>query len=144
MRTMQEAWVKSTRTAYSLSGHSDCCRFLLDGSSIVLCPNPAFLSKFISEFNLSQSVEMRSLSSSGGDQEVKQCQSMLCPVRALSEYIQCTQAISSQCGNVLTTVIWAGSCQSLGFPTGLSGQYSRHTVCGLRCFCTVQCLGALD
>ena len=75
----------------ALSVHSDCCRFSPDGSSVVLRPNPAFLPKVFSEFHLSQSVELRSLPPSGGDGETEQ-QSVLCPVRALTEYIRRTQA----------------------------------------------------
>ncbi|KAK0155025.1 hypothetical protein N1851_002643 [Merluccius polli] len=60
-----------------------------DGSSVVLRPNPAFLPKVFSKFHLSQSVELRSHPSSG---ETEQRQSVLCPVRALTEYIRHTQA----------------------------------------------------
>ncbi|KAK0131202.1 hypothetical protein N1851_034107 [Merluccius polli] len=77
----------------ALSVHRDCCRFSPDGLSVVLRPNPAFpVQGFFPSFHLSQSVELRSLPSSGGDGETEQRQSVLCPVRALTEYIWRTQA----------------------------------------------------
>lgn len=78
---------------HALSVHDDCCRFSPDGSSVVLRPNPAFLPKVLTEFHLSQSVELRSLSSPSVGEEVEQDQSALCPVRALTMYIRCTEAV---------------------------------------------------
>lgn len=49
--------------------------------AVVLRPNPAFLPKVLTDFHLSQSVELRFLSASAADQLA------VCPVRALSEYI---------------------------------------------------------
>lgn len=46
---------------HALSVHGDCCWFLPHGSRVVLHPNPAFLPKVLTEFHLSQSVELRSL-----------------------------------------------------------------------------------
>ena len=56
---------------HALSVHGDCCRFSPDGSSVVLRPNPAFLPKVLTDFHLSQSVELRSLSSSNAGEEVE-------------------------------------------------------------------------
>lgn len=78
---------------HALSVHGDCCRFSSDGSSVFLRPNPAFLPKVLTEFHLSQSVELRSLSPPDDGEDVEQGQSTLCPVRALTEYIRRTQAI---------------------------------------------------
>ncbi|XP_029924002.1 uncharacterized protein LOC115371027 [Myripristis murdjan] len=78
---------------HALSVHGDCCRFSSDGSSVVLRPNPAFLPKVLTEFHLSQSVELRSLSPPDDGEDAEQGQSTLCPVRALTEYIRRTQAI---------------------------------------------------
>lgn len=72
---------------HALSTHSDCCTFSPDGSAVVLRPNPAFLPKVLSDFHLSQSVELRSISSSAAAQRA------LCPVRALSEYVCRTQSL---------------------------------------------------
>ena len=76
---------------HALSVHGDCCRFSPDGSSVVLRPNPAFLPKVLTDFHLSQSVELRSLSSSNAGEEVED--TTLCPVRAVTAYIQRTQAV---------------------------------------------------
>ena len=58
---------------------------------MVLRPNPAFLPKVLTDFHLSQSVELRSLSSSNAGEEVED--TTLCPVRAVTAYIQRTQAV---------------------------------------------------
>ncbi|KAK0136861.1 hypothetical protein N1851_026944 [Merluccius polli] len=115
--------ITSTRRVSELQAllvHSDCCRFSPDGSSVVFRPNPAFLPKVFSEFHLSQSVELWSLSSSGGDGETEQHQSVLCPVRALTEYIRHTQAArkTGSSSSVLMPVAWVDPCQSLDCPTG--------------------------
>lgn len=56
----------------ALSVHGDCCRFFQDGSGVVLRPNPAFLPKILTEFHLSQSVELRSLSSPSSGEGTEQ------------------------------------------------------------------------
>ena len=78
---------------HALSVHGDCCRFSLDGSSVVLCPNPDFLPKVLKEFHLAQSIELRSLSSPSAGEEAVHSQSALCPVRALTAYIRRTQVV---------------------------------------------------
>ena len=60
---------------------------------MVLCPNPAFLPKVLTEVHLAQSIELRSLTSPSAGEEVLQSQSALCPVRALTAYIRHTQAV---------------------------------------------------
>ena len=61
---------------HALSVHRDCCTFSPEGSKVVLRPNPAFLPKVLSDFHLSQSIELQSLPVSAADQLA------LCPVRA--------------------------------------------------------------
>ncbi|XP_078025738.1 uncharacterized protein LOC144463846 [Epinephelus lanceolatus] len=102
---------------HALSVHGNCCRFSPDGSSVVLRPNPAFLSKVLTEFHLSQSVELKSLSSPSAGEEVEQGQSALCPVRALTEYIRRTQAVRrdpgtfhSECGCLMGLVVGGLPC----------------------------------
>ena len=46
---------------HALSVHRDCCTFSLVGLKVVLRPNPAFLAKVLSDFHLSQIVELQSL-----------------------------------------------------------------------------------
>ena len=100
---------------HALSVHSDCCRFLPDGSGVVLRPNPAFLPKVMSEFHLSQEVELRSLSSAEVGQTAEQLLPMLCPVWALTEYIQRTQTTRKT--DQLFTCI---DCSCLGRPLSKS------------------------
>lgn len=77
---------------HALSVHEECCRFLPGDAGVVLRPNPAFHPKIWSEPNSNQSLELcpfhppqdGSAGSGGG--------SLLCPVRALSVYIQRTRA----------------------------------------------------
>jgi hypothetical protein len=54
---------------------------------VVIRSNPAFLPKVLSEFHLSQIIELQSLPVSAVDQLA------LCPVRALSEYIRRTKPL---------------------------------------------------
>ena len=67
--------------------------FSPDSPSVVLCPNPAILPNILIGFHMAQSVELRSLSSPSAGEEVEQSQSALCPVRALTVYIQRTQVV---------------------------------------------------
>ncbi|CAL8387769.1 unnamed protein product, partial [Gadus morhua 'NCC'] len=53
---------------HALSVHRDCCTFSPEGSKVVLRPNPAFLLKVLSDFHLSQSMELQSLPVSAADQ----------------------------------------------------------------------------
>ena len=50
---------------HALSVHRDCCTFSPEGSKVVLRPNPAFLPKVLSDFHLSQSIELQSCLSGG-------------------------------------------------------------------------------
>lgn len=79
----------------ALSVHRDCCRWLPDGQGVVLRPNPAFLPKSLSDFHLSQSVELRSAPTGGLDQEAAQRLRALCPIRALALYIARTRPFCS-------------------------------------------------
>ena len=72
---------------HALSVHRDCCTFSPEGSKVVLRPNPAFLPKVLSDFHLSQSIELQSLPVSEADQLA------LCPVRALSEHKRRTKPL---------------------------------------------------
>ena len=72
---------------HALSIHRDCCTFSPEGSKVVLRPNPAFLLKVLSDFHLSQSMELQSLPVSAADQLA------FCPVRALSEFIRRTKPL---------------------------------------------------
>ena len=72
---------------HALSVHRDCCTFSPEGSKVVLRPNPAFLPKVLSDFHLSQSIELQSLPVSAADQLA------FCPVRALSEFIRRTKPL---------------------------------------------------
>lgn len=70
-----------------ISDIKQCCRFLTDGLGVILCPNLAFLPKILSEFHLTQPVELRSLFSPVEGQVAEPTQSTLCP---LAGYIRCT------------------------------------------------------
>ena len=80
-------WARRISKLHALSVHRDCCTLSLEGSKVVLRPNPAFLSKVLSDFYLSQSIELQSLPFSAADQLA------LCLVRALSEYIRRTKPL---------------------------------------------------
>ncbi len=77
---------------HALSVHEECCRFLPGDAGVVLRPNPAFHPKVWSEPHSNQPLKLRPFhppqdggaGSSGG--------SLLCPVRALTLYIQRTRA----------------------------------------------------
>lgn len=76
---------------HALSVHDDCCTFSPDRSSVVLRPNPAFLPKVVTDFHLSQRIELRSLCTEG-EQSLDSRHLALCPVRALSEYMVRTRS----------------------------------------------------
>ena len=76
----------------ALSVHESCCCILPGNTGVVLCPNPLFLPKVLTDFHLNQSVELRSLRPSQEADEGQE-ESVLCPVRALKIYMQRTAAL---------------------------------------------------
>ena len=101
---------------HALSVHRDCCTFSPEGSKVVLRPNPAFLPKVLSDFHLSQSIELQSAAVSAADQLA------LCPVRALSEYVRPALCVFSH-----YVVACVDHCRSVNFLTGLWTPSSKVT-----------------
>lgn len=104
-------------------GDSECCRFLLDGSVVILCPNPIFLPKVPPD---PDSHAVVTLLPEGWADSVHAvpCQSMG-RVHRPSRRLKPRNRASAP-----DSVIWAGPCRSLGCLNGLWTQFGE-CVCQL-------------
>lgn len=98
---------------------------------MVLHPNLSFLPKVLSEFHLSQSVELWSFPSSGESQQVEQCQSAPSgPWQSTFSTLRPSERLINTF-SALTPGFWADLCLSRGCSTGRWTPYSRHMCCQL-------------
>ncbi len=77
---------------HGLSVHAECCCFLPGDAGVVLCPNPGFHPKVLSESHASQSIELHPFHPPQDGETWFSEQSLLCPVRALMVYLHRTRA----------------------------------------------------
>lgn len=77
---------------HALSVAEDCLRWSADGSGVALWPNPSFLPKRISAFHVNQPIKLAAFTPQAGADELPDAL-LLCPVRALRQYIAVTAAI---------------------------------------------------
>lgn len=68
----------------------------IDEKGVIIWYNNAFLLKALSEFQLSQSVELQSAPTWGFNQEVAWHQAALCPVRAFADYVKLLSLLGKQ------------------------------------------------
>ncbi|MGH0134155.1 UNVERIFIED_CONTAM: hypothetical protein FKN15_029288 [Acipenser sinensis] len=77
----------------ALSVDPSCCCFRDEGHRVSLRTNPTFLPKVISEVTLNQTVELEAFHPPPFSTEEDQKLNLLCPIRALRNYIDRTKAV---------------------------------------------------
>ncbi len=106
----------------ALSTRADCLIISGDRTRAVLRPNPAFIPKVISRAFRAQSCELRAFFPPPHSGEEERRLHSLCPVRALSRYLECTASIRS---SPQLLICYGGS--RAGLP--LSKQRLSHWLC---------------
>lgn len=77
---------------HAFSVHDKCFHFLLGGAGVLVCLNPVFNLKLWSKSYTSQSIELQPLHSPQDGDAQSSRMVLLCQVRALTVYIQWTEA----------------------------------------------------
>ena len=75
---------------HALSVARDCLRWTPDGSGVTMWTNPSFLPKRLSAFHVNQPVRLTAYTSQPGVERLRPDVELLCPIRALRQYVDVT------------------------------------------------------